>query len=167
MPIAHIDIKVNEIYRDYAQNYKGRYLGFFGGAGSGKSVYASQWFIARMLQEHDANHIFLFVRKFGTTIRDSLFKRVKNEIRDLGLTDFFKFNKTVCSIECIANGNLIIMKGIDDEEKIKSIEGITGIYVEEVTQLERNDFIQLDLRLRGITKYPLQYVFSFNPVRST
>ena len=164
MPTAHINIKVNEIYRDYAQNYKGRYLGFFGGAGSGKSVYASQWFIARMLQEHDANHIFLFVRKFGTTIRDSLFKRVKNEIRDLGLTDFFKFNKTVCSIECIANGNLIIMKGIDDEEKIKSIEGISGIYVEEVTQLERNDFIQLDLRLRGITKYPLQYVFSFNPV---
>lgn len=164
MPEAQIEIQVNGIYKDYAEDYKGRYLGFFGGAGSGKSVYASQWFIQRMLEEHDGKHVFLFIRKFASTIRDSLFKRVKNEVSSLGLSQFFKFNKSTFTIECIPNGNIIIMKGIDDEEKIKSIEGITGIYVEEVSELEENDFMQLNLRLRGVHKYPLQYVFSFNPV---
>ena len=73
MPEAQIEIQVNAIYKDYAEDYKGRYLGFFGGAGSGKSVYASQWFIQRMLEEHDGKHVFLFIRKFASTIRDSLF----------------------------------------------------------------------------------------------
>ncbi len=164
MPVAEIDIQVNAIYKDYAEDYRGRYLGFFGGAGSGKSVYASQWFLQRMLEEHDGKHVFLFIRKFASTIRDSLFKRVKNEVSSLGLSKFFKFNKSTFTVECIPNGNIIIMKGIDDEEKIKSIEGVTGIFVEEVSELDKSDFMQLDLRLRGIHKYPLQYVFSFNPV---
>jgi len=142
MPEAQVEIQVNAIYKDYAENYRGRYLGFFGGAGSGKSVYASQWFIQRMLEEHDGKHVFLFIRKFASTIRDSLFKRVKNEVSSLGLSKFFKFNKSTFTIECIPNGNAIIMKGIDDEEKIKSIEGITGIYVEEVSELEETDFMQ-------------------------
>ncbi|OED34280.1 hypothetical protein AB832_07945 [Flavobacteriaceae bacterium (ex Bugula neritina AB1)] len=164
MPVAEVEIEVNELYKDYAENYKGRYLGLFGGAGSGKSVYASQLFLQRMLVEHDGKHVFLFVRKFASTIRDSIFKRIKNEVSSLGLSGFFKFNKSTFTVECIPNGNIIIMKGIDDEEKIKSIEGVTGIYVEEVSELDKADFMQLDLRLRGIHKYPLQYVFSFNPV---
>ena len=127
MPEAQIEIEVNGIYKDFAENYEGRYLGFFGGAGSGKSVYASQWFLQRMLQEGDGNHVFLFIRKFASTIRDSLFKRVKNEVSSLGLSQFFKFNKSTFTVECIPNGNVIIMKGIDDEEKIKSIEVVTGI----------------------------------------
>ena len=117
-----------------------------------------------MLEEADANHKFLFIRKVARTIKDSLFARIKAEVVSLGLYKFFKFNKQEKSIECLANGNMIIMTGMDDPEKIKSVEGITGIYVEEVTELSKEDFMQLDLRLRGLHKYPLQYVFSFNPV---
>ena len=53
------------------------------------------------------------------------------------------------------------MKGLDDPEKIKSIAGITGILIEEATELTKADFIQLDLRLRGITKYPKQIFVLF------
>lgn len=163
MYTGEIEMKVNHIYRDYSLDYRGRYLAYFGGAGSGKSVYASQWFLTRLLEEDDANHIFLFVRKVARTIKDSLYERMRSEISSLELSKFFKFNKQEKQIECKTNGNKIIMVGIDDPEKIKSIEGITGIFVEEVTELTENDFLQLDLRLRGQHKYPLQFVFSFNP----
>lgn len=164
MPTASIDIKTNKIYRDNAKDYKGRYLSFMGGAGSGKSVYASQFILTRILTEHDANHIFLCIRKVAKTLKGSVYERFKAEISSLGLSKVFKFNKTDKSIECIPNGNRIVMAGIDDPEKIKSIEGITSIFVEEITELDELDFLQLDLRLRGKKKYPKQFIFSFNPV---
>ena len=62
------------------------------------------------------------------------------------------------------NGSVILFKGIDDPEKIKSIDGITGIWIEEASELSLEDFTQLDLRLRGITEVSKQIILSFNPV---
>jgi len=166
MAVAHLSIKTNHIYRDNVADYTGRYLVLFGGAGSGKSVYASQMFLKRILTEHDGMHKFLFIRKVGRTIKNSLFSRMVTEISNMGLSRFFKANKSDYSIECLANGNQILMMGIDDREKLKSIEGITSIWVEEATELEEEDFLQLDLRLRGICKYVKQFVLSFNPTSS-
>jgi phage terminase large subunit len=53
---------------------------------------------------------------------------------------------------------------MDDPEKLKSIEGITGIWMEEATEFTQEDFEQLDLRLRGVTKYPKQIVLTLNPI---
>lgn len=67
------------------------------------------------------------------------------------------------SIEFI-NGSLIIFKGIDDPEKIKSIANITDIWIEEASELNENDFNQLDLRLRGNTNSTKQIYITFNPI---
>jgi len=63
-----------------------------------------------------------------------------------------------------ANHNSILFCGLDDVEKLKSISGITGIWVEETTEISEEDFNQLNLRLRGQTKYPKQITMTFNPV---
>lgn len=49
-------------------------------------------------------------------------------------------------------------------EKLKSIYNITGIWIEEASELEEQDFNQLDIRLRGETAYYKQIIISFNPV---
>jgi phage terminase large subunit len=56
-----------------------------------------------------------------------------------------------------------LFKGLDDPEKIKSIDGITDIVIEEATELTEDDFTQLNLRLRALEDY-LQIFLMFNPI---
>jgi len=80
-----------------------------------------------------------------------------------GLDSIFKINKSEMTMTCF-NGSVLLFKGIDDPEKIKSIDGITSIWIEEASELTLEDFTQLDLRLRGITEVAKQIILSFNPV---
>ena len=66
-----------------------------------------------------------------------------------------------------ANGSKILFAGLDDVEKLKSIYDITGIWIEEASELEEGDFNQLDIRLRTIFPYYLQILITFNPIRIT
>ena len=66
-------------------------------------------------------------------------------------------------ITCL-NGNSMIFMGLDDVEKLKSIVGITGVWIEEASELTREDFMQLDLRLRGRTAQYKQIILTFNPI---
>ena len=68
-----------------------------------------------------------------------------------GLDSIFKINKSKMTMTCF-NGSVLLFKGIDDPEKIKSIDGITSIWIEEASELTLEDFTQLDLRLRGVTE---------------
>ena len=113
----------------------------------------------------ETNHKFLIVRKVARTLRESVFALFKETIHNLELESDFKINETNMSIEYI-NGNKIVMFGMDNPEKIKSIAGISGIWIEEATELKEEDFDQLDLRLRGETKNYKQIIITFNPVSS-
>jgi len=76
----------------------------------------------------------------------------------------FDINKSEMRFTHRPTGNEILMLGLDDVEKLKSIEGITGLWVEEATELLESDFDQLDLRLRGETINYKQIILSFNPI---
>lgn len=151
---------INDCYLDLLDN-ESRYLILYGGAGSGKSVFAAQKIILRMLDED--NHKFLIVRKVAKTLRESTFSLLRGVIADWGLSHLFEINKTDMTITC-KNGNQIIHAGLDDVEKMKSIHGITGIWIEEASEVEQQDFQQLDLRLRGYTSNYKQIIISFNPI---
>lgn len=163
MATARIKVQTNEIYSEYA-SFNGRYLFYFGGAGSGKSIDAIQRQLIKVITQNDGKHKLLFIRKVGATIQDSIWAASKQILSEWGLLPLCRLNKIEKSIVYEPNGNEIIMKGLDDPEKIKSIAGITGIMIEEVTELTLNDFLQLDLRLRGATKHPKQIVCMFNPI---
>lgn len=144
---------------------KHRYLVLVGGSGSGKSVFASQKMILRLVSER--GHRILAVRKVANTLRESVFKRIKNELLDMGLLPQFTVNITNMSFTHVPTGNEIITAGLDDVEKLKSIEKITSIWVEEATEIKEGDFDQLDLRLRGETSSYKQIILTFNPVSET
>jgi PBSX family phage terminase large subunit len=155
---------INRVYRPLLDN-KDRYLVLYGGAGSGKSVFAVQKLILRMLQE--SGHRILVVRKVASTLRESVFALFASTISSWGLSKAFTVPKGSgdMTISC-GNGSQIIFTGLDDPEKLKSIANITAIWVEEASELEQVDFEQLDLRLRGQSPYYKQIMISFNPISS-
>jgi hypothetical protein len=143
-----------------------RFLVLKGGAGSGKSVYVGQKLVYRTLVEKDPRlpHRFLVIRKVSKTIRESCWMMIVTTIRKWGMSKLFKINKSDFTITCKLNGNQFIFCGIDDPEKIKSITDITGIWVEEASEIEKDDLDQLNLRLRGWTPFYKQIILSFNPI---
>ena len=139
----------NTVYLPYLTDYSKRDEIYYGGAGSGKSVFIAQKLVIKLL--NDDNRLLLVVRKTQATLRDSCFSLFKSILYDWHIAEECNINKTNLEIT-LPNGSRIIFKGIDDPEKIKSINGITDIFCEEVTELEEEDFDQLHLRLRNKKK---------------
>lgn len=149
----------NEAYYPLLWDYSRRYEVYYGGAGSGKSVFVAQKLLAKACT---AKRKVLVIRKYGTTLRDSVYDLVKETITKWGLYKYTRFNLSNYTIT-LPNGSVFLFKGMDDPEKIKSITDITDVWVEEATELSEDEFTQLDLRLRA--RVPsLQLIVSFNPV---
>ena len=141
-----------------------RYLILKGGGGSGKSIFAGTKVLERVTSE--PGHRWLVCRKVAKTIRESCFKQLIGQIlRDYPDTGY-KINKSDMVIS-FANGSEILFAGLDDVEKLKSIYAITGIWIEEASELLEGDFNQLDIRLRGETRYYKQIIVTFNPISIT
>jgi len=153
----------NEKYLQLYNNNT-RYLVLMGGAGSGKSVFAAQKIIYRIITEQ--NHRILVVRKVAKTIRNSVFSLFRDQLVSFGLNHpaLAVINKTDMRIHFPAFNSEILFIGLDDVEKIKSITGITSEWHEEATEESEDDFNQLDLRMRGETKNYKQIMLSFNPI---
>ena len=158
----------NPVYLPYLEEYS-RYEVFYGGAGSGKSVFVAQKIIYQHMKQKHKNT--LIVRKVADTNRLSTFALIKQTINKWKLGKYFKVNESDLRIKCLANGNEIAFAGLDDVEKLKSITfehgELTDIWIEEASEIDEADFNQLDLRLRGKTEVPKQIILSFNPVAIT
>jgi phage terminase large subunit len=139
-----------------------RYLVLCGGAGSGKTEFAARKLFIRGMRE--GRHRFLVLRKVRSRVRESVLAVFKTMLDEIGMA--YEFNKTDRTI-IFRNpaGDLveILFDGLDDPEKIKSIKGITGIWLEETTEFTKQDFLQLDLRLREPGPGYHQIILTFNP----
>ena len=154
----------NPLFRPYLTDNTHRYLILYGGAGSGKSVFAVQRFLYRLLTLPLCN--ILVVRAVAATNRDSTYALFRQVISKWGLSELFSCKDSDLRISC-ANGNSVIFKGLDDTEKLKSITfpkgELTDIWIEEASEILEEDFNQLDVRLRGKGAHK-QMVLTFNPV---
>lgn len=150
----------NDAYLPLLDKYNKRFEVYYGGAGSGKSVFITQKLLYKYLKY--TGRKCLVIRKVQATLKDSCFALFKSVISQWHLYDQCKINKTDLTIE-LPNGSVFLFKGLDDPERIKSIANIDDIWVEECTEINDFDFDQLCLRLRS--KKPYNQIFcSFNPV---
>lgn len=168
-----IKIQANPNFKEVNQSKK-RYIVMKGSAGSGKSVDTAQNYILRLLQDKGRN--LVCIRKSDITNRDSTYAELSGAIyRMFGekADKYFKVIQSPLKIECRANGNQIIFRGMNDErqrEKLKSITfkkgKLTDVWIEEATELTQADFEIIDDRLRG--QLPdgqfYQIRMTFNPV---
>ena len=143
---------------------KHRYLVLKGGGGSGKSIFAGRKVLERVTSE--PGHRWLVCRKVARTLRESCFEQLRGQIADFYPNAWARVNKSDMTIT-FGNGSKIIFAGLDDVEKLKSIYDITGIWIEEASELQERDFDQLDIRLRTDFPYYLQMILSFNPISIT
>jgi phage terminase large subunit len=159
MTIDIYDEIFNDAFLPYLTDYRHRFEVYYGGAGSGKSVFITQKILVKAL---NAQRKVLIMRKVGSTLKDSCWQLVLDTLSQLHLLSLCSINKSVMTIE-LPNGSILLFKGMDDSEKIKSITGITDIWAEEATEFNEEDIEQLNLRLRAKAE-DLQMYFSFNPV---
>ena len=145
-------------YKKHLLDYTTRITVLYGGAGSGKSYFGVQKHIIKALKYKRKT---LVIRKVQATIKASIWDLFLEEL--VVMPQVVKsINKSDMTIELI-NGSLFLFKGMDDPEKIKSVQGITDILVEEASELTVDDFTQLNLRLRAKSGM-LQITLMFNPV---
>lgn len=144
-----------------------RYLVLKGGGGSGKSIFAGRKVLERVTSE--PGHRWLVCRKVAKTIRESCFEQLKGQAYDFYAehVDFIPRGKGSDMYIRFRNGSEILFAGLDDVEKLKSIYDITGIWIEEASELLETDFNQLDIRLRTDFPHYLQIILSFNPISIT
>lgn len=140
-------------------DYSHRWEIYKGSAGSGKSHFITQKIIIKALRE---KRRVMVCRRYGTTMRNSVFKLFKDVIESFKITHLTRIKESDMSIT-LPNGSEIIFVGLDNEEKLLSIAGITDIFIEEVYEVPKEIVDQLNLRMRG--KAPNQQIYmAFNPI---
>jgi phage terminase large subunit len=156
---------LNPVFWDFFDN-KYRIRISYGGAGSGKSFSAFQEMICKVITE--PGHNYLVCRKVANTNKNSTYSLTKQIISLFNANSVFKENKSDLTFTCKHNGNMIVFKGLDDIEKIKSMtfpNGVlTDILIEEASEISQSDFDQLNVRLRGQARVPFQITMLLNPI---
>jgi phage terminase large subunit len=158
----------NDFYYPDLKNYAREQI-YFGGSSSGKS-----WFLAQrtVIDVLGGDRNYLICRKVQKYVKKSVWKDVVGVINQWGLSHLFKINVADFEITCKSNNKQILFIGLDDVEKVKSIRAVDGaitdVWIEEATEVDKNDIKQLKKRQRGGDNKILKRItFSFNPIYKT
>lgn len=159
-------IHINDAFIPFMTTQQ-RYAILWGSAGSSKSVSAAQKCVKRCIEETGTidepfRHRIVVIRKYKSTLKNSVYEQVRKVCVSMGIEDFVQFNESYGIIR-FWNGAQIFCIGMDDPEKMKSIMA-TSSWLEEATELEEADMNQIDLRFRGISPYYVQHIICFNPI---
>lgn len=164
--MKEINIKIdknvfNEVYLPYMFDYKThKTLVFMGGAGSGKSHALAQLVVLKALS---SKRKILILRKISATLKDSVWQLILDTLSFFQLYDGCTINKSEMKI-ILPNQSILLFKGVDDAgERLKSITGLTDVWIEEATEISLDEFTQIKLRIRA--KTPNNQIFlSYNPI---
>ena len=152
----------NKVYRPLITDYSKRHEVYYGSAGSGKSHFVAQKLLVKAL--HSRRKI-LILRKVDKTSKDSTWSLMREIINQFHLSDYTE--ERVGEMRMVLpNDSEFLFRGLQDVERIKSIQGITDIWLEEATEMTAEDANQLDLRLRSLEPN-LQMFYSYNPTSKT
>lgn len=129
-----------------------------GGAGSSKSWSVAQHIIVKACEEK--NKRILVTRKTLPSLRITAYKLITDLLKEYDLP--YEINKSEMVITT-PTGTEILFKSLDEPEKIKSAE-FNYIWVEEATEINLDDYRQLNLRLRRQNELQNQMFLSCNPI---
>jgi len=142
----------------FQNNQDKRVLAIYGGAGSGKSVATAQHIVYLLLTHPNAR--ILVIRKTLPALRITAYRLILDILYQMQVP--FYLNKSELVIRF--NNSEILFKGMDDPEKIKSYEA-NYVWCEEATEITKEDFLQLNLRMRRANAAGINQMFlTFNPI---
>lgn len=162
--------KVAPAFEDFIFNWDYETYLLVGGYGSGKSYQVALKIILKLIEE---KRTCLVVREVFDTIYLSCYSLFVEILDDLGLytEDFRTFRKrkdrviaTRSPMEIkFFNGSRIVFKGMDKPEKIKSINDVSIVWVEEASEVKYEGYKELLGRIRTPT-VSMHFILSCNPV---
>lgn len=157
--MAVIEKQANPHFEDFLFNWEQKYQLLVGGYGSSKSYHVALKVILKLLEE---KRTALVVREVYDTHRDSTFSLFEEIIEDMELSDKIRTLSSPMQVR-FPNGSRIIFKGMDKPAKLKSINNVSLIWLEECSEIKYEGFKELIGRLRHPT-LKLHMILSTNPV---
>jgi phage terminase large subunit len=150
------------VYRPYLEDYSSRYNVYYGGRGSGKTIFCMDKLLVKGLKE---KRTILLMRKTTASCKFSVWKELKAAVDRFQLNKYFTFYESDYSAVCNLNGTVFKCSGLDVAEKIKGFSEISDVLLEEATEFTPEDIDLIDGTVRSVKyKLPLQIYFLFNPV---
>lgn len=158
-----IDKEVNPRFEDFLWDWDYQTYLLVGGYGSSKSYHIALKIILKCLSE---KRKVLVVREVFDTIRDSCYDLLVEILDELDLVGVGK-KKVKCTTSPMSirfpNGSRIIFKGMDKPTKLKSINGVSIVWLEECSEIKYAGYKELLGRLRH-PDLSLHFLLSTNPV---
>lgn len=121
-----------------------RYRGAYGGRGSGKSASFAQMLLIDGMQ---APHKILCAREIQNSIRESVHAEITGWVEKLGLQWFYECGESFIRGR---NGTEFIYKGLyRNLDSIKSMSGITRVWLEEAETISQYSWEKFDPTIRA------------------
>ena len=139
-----------------------------GSYGSGKSHAIVQKIILKLYEEKRKACV---IRQVADTHKESTFDLIKQVLEDANLlaNEGERYHKTkvcwkVSPLEFrFPNGSRIIFKGMDNTEKIKSLNGVSIVWIEECSEISEAAYLELLGRIRT-PDVSMHFILSCNPI---
>lgn len=157
-----IEKEVNPTFEDFLFDWSQKFYFLVGGYGSSKSYHVALKLILKLLEE---KRTALVVREVYDTHRDSTYSLLEEIIIVLELDHKIRCVSSPMQIR-FPNGSKIIFKGMDKPQKLKSINNVSIVWIEECSEVKYEGFKELLGRLRH-PKLKLHMLLSTNPVSKT
>lgn len=143
------------------------YVVLYGGAGSGKSAAMCEHLLYRLMSEPTCRG--LVVRATYKGNRLSTMEAFRTTAKRIGLYQYLKFTVSPMAITLDGTDRAILFLGLDREDKLKSLEGIEWVWVEEANEkgITWEKVLELKQRMRKQGDKPARLYLSFNPERQT
>lgn len=151
--------KINRHFEAVVLDWNFKQYFLVGGYGSSKSYHIALKILLKLLTE---KRTCLVVRNVYATIRDSCYNLFQEIAESLSLNSKVDFKRSPLEIT-FYNGSRVIFRGMDKPAKLKSINDISLIWIEEAAEISYTGYKELLGRLR----HPflrLHIILSTNPV---
>lgn len=160
-----INIEIPDRFTSFISDWDYETQLLLGGYGSGKSYSIGLKIVFKLLEER---RTALVVRNILATMKESCFMLFKDILTKLDmLSDGGKDGKIQAIVSPMEirfpNGSRIIFKGLDNPEKVKSLHGVSIVWIEECSEIRYDAYKELIGRIRE-NKVSLHFILSCNPV---
>lgn len=162
--------KISPAFDDFVFNWDYETYLALGGYGSGKSYHIAFKIVLKLLEE---KRKALVVRQVFDTIQESCYDLFCEILDDMGLLtsspyEYRKNKNLVLALKSplrfnFHNGSKIIFKGLDKPEKVKSINNVSIVWLEECSEINFAAYEELLGRIRT-PNVSMHFLLSCNPV---
>lgn len=163
-----ISKEVLERFSDFVFDWDYETYLLLGGYGSGKSYHIALKIILKCLEE---KRKVLVVREVYDTLTESCYDLLKEILDDMDLLVGEESSNPKLKVKALKspmkfefpNGSVIIFKGMDKPEKVKSLNGVSIVWFEECSEIKYEGYKEMLGRIRT-PNVSMHFILSCNPV---